>query len=108
MSCELDGQGGDPGGSSAQAANRCKIARRCLNSVLGAEWHAGSDVGDFLTHNFGSTLVVAGTRVQVDNVLAEVHEGRSMFDIVGSYPSLPLDGVEVCLAWEAASPPLLT
>lgn len=57
-------------------------------------------------HILGGTPVVAGTRVPADNVLAEVRHGKSKFEIFCSYPSLPLDGVEACVAWEEASRPL--
>ena len=46
------------------------------------------------------TPVVGGTRVPVANVLAAVHAGENKFDIFRHYPSLPLDGIEVCLEWE--------
>jgi len=48
----------------------------------------------------GGTPVVEGTRVPADNVLAEVRDGTDKFEIFRTYPSLPLDGVEACLAWE--------
>lgn len=48
----------------------------------------------------GGTPVVEGTRVPADNVLAEVRGGKSKFEIFRTYPSLPLDAVEACLAWE--------
>ncbi len=48
----------------------------------------------------GGTPVVEGTRVPADNVLAEVRGGKDKFEIFRTYPSLPLDGVEACLAWE--------
>jgi uncharacterized protein (DUF433 family) len=53
-------------------------------------------------HILGGTPVVEGTRVPADNVLAEVRSGKSRFEIFRTYPSLPLDGVEACLAWEKA------
>jgi uncharacterized protein (DUF433 family) len=57
-------------------------------------------------HILGGTPVVAGTRVPAENVLAEVHAGTSRFDIYRSYPSLPLDAIDVCVAWERAGRPL--
>lgn len=53
----------------------------------------------------GGTPVVSGTRVPADNVLAEVRAGKSRFDIFRHYPSLPLDGIEVCVAWDKAGRP---
>ena len=54
----------------------------------------------------GGTPVVAGTRVPADNVLTEVRNGSDKFIIFRCYPSLPLDSVEACLAWEKAGRPL--
>jgi uncharacterized protein (DUF433 family) len=54
----------------------------------------------------GGTPVVAGTRVPADNVLAEVRAGKTKFDIFRSYPSLPPDAVDACVAWEQAGRPL--
>jgi len=53
----------------------------------------------------GGTPVVAGTRIPADTVLAEVRTGKSRFDIFRSYPSLPADGIDACLAWEKAGRP---
>lgn len=53
----------------------------------------------------GGTPVVSGTRVPADTVLAEVQAGKSSFDIFRHYPSLPLDGIEVCIAWDKAGRP---
>ena len=47
----------------------------------------------------GGTLVVEGTRVPVENVLAAIRAGESKFDIFRHYPSLPLDGIETCVEW---------
>ena len=54
----------------------------------------------------GGMPVVSGTRVPADTVLAEVRTGKSRFDIFRSYPSLPRDGIDACLAWEKAGRPL--
>jgi uncharacterized protein (DUF433 family) len=54
----------------------------------------------------GGTPVVEGTRVPADNVLAEVRNGKDKFEIFRTYPSLPLDGVEACLAWEKSGRPV--
>lgn len=53
----------------------------------------------------GGVPVVAGTRIPADTVLAEVRTGKSRFDIFRSYPSLPTDGIDACLAWEKAGRP---
>lgn len=53
----------------------------------------------------GGIPVVAGTRIPADTVLAEVRTGKSRFDIFRSYPSLPSDGIDACLAWEKAGRP---
>jgi uncharacterized protein (DUF433 family) len=53
----------------------------------------------------GGTPVVAGTRLPADTVLAEVRAGKSRFDIFRSYPSLPIDGIDACIAWEKAGRP---
>jgi uncharacterized protein (DUF433 family) len=50
----------------------------------------------------GGTPVVEGTRVPVANVLATIHAGASKLDVFRHYPSLPLDGIDACLAWERA------
>ncbi len=54
----------------------------------------------------GGTPVLEGTRVPADTVLAEVRAGSSRFEIFRHYPSIPLDGIEVCIAWEKAGRPL--
>ncbi len=54
----------------------------------------------------GGTPVVSGTRVPAETVLAEVHAGTSRFNIFRHYPTLPLDGIEACIAWESAGRPL--
>lgn len=54
----------------------------------------------------GGTPVVQGTRVPADNVLVEVRNKKDKFDIFLTYPSLPLDGIEACLAWERAGRPV--
>jgi uncharacterized protein (DUF433 family) len=54
----------------------------------------------------GGTPVVAGTRVPAETVLAEVHAGSAPFEIFRHYPSLPLDGIAVCIAWEKAGRPV--
>jgi len=54
----------------------------------------------------GGIPIVAGTRVPADTVLAELQAGRSRFDIFRSYPSLPVDGIDACLAWEKAGRPV--
>jgi len=46
--------------------------------------------------------VVSGTRVPAETVLAELQAGSSRFEIFRSYPSLPPDGIDACLAWEKA------
>ncbi len=48
----------------------------------------------------GGIPIVEGTRVPVENVLATLHDGASKVEVFRHYPSLPLDGVEACLAWE--------
>ena len=48
----------------------------------------------------GGEPVIEGTRVPVRNVLAALRDGESRFSIFCSYPSLPLDAIEVCLEWE--------
>jgi uncharacterized protein (DUF433 family) len=48
----------------------------------------------------GGKPVVEGTRAPADNVLVEIRNGNGRFEIFRTYPSLPLDGVEACLAWE--------
>jgi uncharacterized protein (DUF433 family) len=53
----------------------------------------------------GGVPVVKGTRIPTDTVLAEVRTGKSRFDIYRSYPSLPVDGIDACLAWEKAGRP---
>ena len=53
----------------------------------------------------GGVPVVSGTRVPAETVLAEVLSGRNRFDIFRSYPSLPADGIDACLAWEKAGRP---
>jgi uncharacterized protein (DUF433 family) len=50
----------------------------------------------------GGTPVVEGTRVPAVNVLAEVKAGKTRTEIFRIYPSLPLDGIEACIAWEKA------
>lgn len=57
-------------------------------------------------HILGGTPVLSGTRIPADTVLAEIHEGSSRFEIFRHYPSLPLDGIEVVLAWEEAGRPV--
>ena len=47
----------------------------------------------------GGAPVVEGTRVPVANVLSEIDAGRSRAEIFRIYPSLPLDGIEACIAW---------
>jgi len=54
----------------------------------------------------GGTPVIAGTRVPAENVLAEVHAGKSRFEIFRAYPSLPPDAIDACIAWEKAGRPL--
>lgn len=51
----------------------------------------------------GGAPVVEGTRVPVANVLAEISAGKSRAEIFRIYPSLPLDGIDACLAWQRAS-----
>ncbi len=53
----------------------------------------------------GGMPVVARTRIPAETVLAEVRTGKSRFDIFRSYPSLPPDGIDACLAWEKAGRP---
>ncbi len=53
----------------------------------------------------GGMPVVEGTRVPAANVIAEVKAGKSKFDIFESYPTLPLDGVEVCIRWDEMGRP---
>lgn len=53
----------------------------------------------------GGTLIIEGTRVPVANVLAEIHSGESNFNIFRNYPSLPLDGIDVCVEWEKQHKP---
>ncbi|CAA7612687.1 DUF433 domain-containing protein [Magnetospirillum sp. UT-4] len=48
----------------------------------------------------GGVPVVRGTRIPADTILAELRSGRSRFEIFRSYPSLPPDGIDACLAWE--------
>lgn len=50
----------------------------------------------------GGNPVVEGTRVPVENVLAAVHAGQSRFTIFRHYPSLPPDGIDACINWEAS------
>ena len=50
-------------------------------------------------HILGGTPVVEGTRVPADNVLAEVRAGKSRMEVFRHYPSLPVDGIEVCIQW---------
>lgn len=50
----------------------------------------------------GGAPVVEGTRVPVANVLAEISAGKSRAEIFRIYPSLPLDGIDACLAWRKA------
>ena len=47
----------------------------------------------------GGTPVVQGTRVPAETVLAEVESGASRLEIFRSYPSLPPDGIDVCIEW---------
>lgn len=54
----------------------------------------------------GGWPVVIGTRVPADNVLAAVRAGSSRVEIFRHYPSLPLDGIEVCVAWDEAGRPM--
>ena len=54
----------------------------------------------------GGMPVVSGTRVPAETVLAEVHAGKSRFEIFRHYPSLPIDGIDACVAWERAGRPL--
>jgi uncharacterized protein (DUF433 family) len=54
----------------------------------------------------GGIPVIAGTRIPADTVLAEINAGTSRFDIFRHYPTLPLDGIEACLAWENAGRPV--
>ncbi len=54
----------------------------------------------------GGTPVVAGTRVPAETVLTEVRAGKDRFNIFRHYPSLPLDGIEACIAWEKAGRPV--
>ncbi len=49
----------------------------------------------------GGIPVLAGTRVPVENVLAALRTGCSKLELFRHYPSLPLDAVEICLAWES-------
>lgn len=48
----------------------------------------------------GGLPVVRGTRVPAAQVLAELRAGSSPDEIRRHYPSLPLDGIDACLAWE--------
>jgi uncharacterized protein (DUF433 family) len=54
----------------------------------------------------GGMPVIEGTRVPVENVLAEFRERQSKFDVFRAYPSLPPDSVEVCLQWDRAGRPI--
>jgi uncharacterized protein (DUF433 family) len=51
----------------------------------------------------GGTPVVQGTRVPAATVMAEVKAGTSRVEIFMNYPSLPPDGIDVCIEWAAAS-----
>jgi uncharacterized protein (DUF433 family) len=50
----------------------------------------------------GGMPVISGTRIPAETVLVEVHAGSSRFEIYRHYPTLPLDGIEACIAWEKA------
>jgi len=50
----------------------------------------------------GGTPVFEGTRIPVGNIVAEVKAGTNRFDIFRHYPTLPLDGIEVAIAWDKA------
>ncbi len=52
-----------------------------------------------------SMPVVSGTRIPAETVLAEIRAGKSRFDILRSYPSLPADGIDACLSWEKSGRP---
>ncbi len=54
----------------------------------------------------GGTPVIRGTRIPADTVLAEVRAGASRFEIFRHYPTLPLDGIEVCIEWDKAGRPV--
>lgn len=51
------------------------------------------------------TPVLSGTRVPAGNILAELRAGTTRAEIFRHYPSLPLDGIEACIAWEKAGRP---
>ena len=55
----------------------------------------------------GGTPVVEGTRVPVAYILAAIHAGENKFDIFRHYPSLPIDGIEICVEWERSQKPPL-
>lgn len=48
----------------------------------------------------GGIPIIEGTRVPVDNVLAEVKAGMPPLEIFSDYPSLPPDGIKVCIEWD--------
>lgn len=56
-------------------------------------------------HILGGMPVVEGTRVPADNVLAELKAGKGLMEVFRHYPSLPVDGIDACIAWEKAGRP---
>lgn len=57
-------------------------------------------------HILGGIPVVEGTRVPAENVLVELQARRSRQEVFVTYPSLPPDAIEACLAWERAGKPV--
>jgi uncharacterized protein (DUF433 family) len=47
----------------------------------------------------GGVPTVRGTRIPVEMILIHVRGGYSREAIFNAYPSLPLDGIEACVAW---------
>lgn len=54
----------------------------------------------------GGMPVIEGTRVPAENILIEVNEGTSKFEIFRHYPSLPPDGIDACIQWNKNGRPL--
>jgi len=52
----------------------------------------------------GGMPCVRGTRVPAETVLAYLREGYSRAEIFKDYPSLPLDGIDACIRWDAERP----
>lgn len=51
----------------------------------------------------GGWPVVAGTRIPAETIVAFLRDGASDRDIVRSYPTMPLGGIDAVRRWAAAT-----